>query len=51
MTVEEALVMAVCLSIGAILGFSLTGNAALGTAAGAAVWFALDHRLRPRHPR
>lgn len=50
MTRQEVVVLVVCLTAGALVGFSLTADAALGTAAGAALWLLVDQRLR-HHPR
>ena len=48
---SEDLLLLVCITAGAVIGFSLTGGAAIGTALGAAAGIALlaRHRRRADH--
>ena len=47
MTRSEDVILMVCMTIGAVEGFSLTAGAAVGPADGAAVGVAAGHLLRP----
>ena len=45
----EAVVFITCVTAGAVVGFSLTGDAAIGAGVGAAIGFALSRGLRRWH--
>lgn len=48
---SEDLVLLVCITAGAVVGFSVTGGAAIGTALGAATGIAILARHRRRADR